>query len=70
MTLMGKWCAMAEDNYLRWPVNETATTWRHGSGDLDEFRPGPAHGATGVTTKPVLVSAARDGPEGPSSFEV
>lgn len=49
---------MSEDNYLRWLVNETPTTWWHDSGDPDELRRGLAHGATGVTTNPVLAYKA------------
>ena len=55
---------MAEQSYLRWLVNETATTWWHDSADPDELRQGLAHGATGVTTNPVLTSRAlRSSPE-------
>ena len=45
---------MSEGSYLRWLVNETPTTWWHDSGDPDELCRGLAHGATGVTTNPVL----------------
>ena len=55
---------MAEYSYLRWLVNETPTTWWHDSGDPDEVRQGLVHGATGVTTNPVLVyTALRSHPE-------
>ncbi|NLG48849.1 MAG: hypothetical protein GX552_01905 [Chloroflexi bacterium] len=45
---------MAEENYLRWLVGNTATTWWNDSGDPDEIRESLTHGATGVTTNPVL----------------
>jgi len=45
---------MAKQSYLQWLVSKTATTWWHDSGDPDELRRGLAHGATGVTTNPVL----------------
>ncbi len=45
---------MAEDSYLRWLVNETPTTWWHDSAEPDELAQGLAHGATGVTTNPIL----------------
>ena len=49
---------MSETSYLRWLVNETPTTWWHDSGDPDELSQGLAHGATGVTTNPVLTYTA------------
>jgi len=55
---------MAQDNYLHWLANETPTKWWHDSADPDELSQGLAHGATGVTTNPVLVSATlRSSPE-------
>ena len=49
---------MSEQNYLRWLVSETPTTWWHDSGIPDELRRALAHGATGVTTNPVLAYKA------------
>jgi transaldolase len=49
---------MADNGYLRWLVNETPTRWWHDSGDPDELDMGLAHGASGVTTNPVLTSQA------------
>ena len=49
---------MAEESYLRWLVGDTSTTWWHDSGDPDELRRGLDHGATGVTTNPVLTFKA------------
>ncbi|MDF1515897.1 MAG: transaldolase family protein, partial [Anaerolineae bacterium] len=48
-------------SYLQWLVKHTATTWWHDSGDPDEFAFGRSHGATGVTTNPVLTSQALHG---------
>ncbi len=45
---------MAEDSYLHWLAEETSTKWWHDSGDPDELDFGLAHGASGVTTNPVL----------------
>jgi len=45
---------MENGSYLRWLVNQTPTTWWHDSADPDELDRGLAHGATGVTTNPVL----------------
>ena len=50
---------MAEDNYLLW-LNETPTEWWHDSGEPAELEQGLAHGATGVTTNPVLISKTVD----------
>jgi transaldolase len=47
-----------DDGYLRWLVNETPTAWWHDSGDPDELDRGLAHGASGVTTNPVLTHQA------------
>ena len=45
---------MADDSYLRWLVRETPTSWWHDSAEPEELRRGLAHGATGVTTNPIL----------------
>ena len=45
-------------SYLQWLVQHTPTTWWHDSGDPDEFAFGLSHGASGVTTNPVLTSQA------------
>lgn len=47
---------MSEDNYLLWLSNETPTEWWHDSGETAELEQGLAHGATGVTTNPILIS--------------
>lgn len=47
-----------DKGYLRWLVSETPTTWWHDSGDPAELAGGLAHGATGVTTNPVLTYRA------------
>jgi transaldolase len=47
---------MAHESYLQWLVRETPTTWWHDSADPDELRCGITHGATGVTTNPLLTS--------------
>jgi transaldolase len=49
---------MNDLSYLQWLVENTPTTWWHDSGDPDEFAFGISHGATGVTTNPVLTSQA------------
>jgi transaldolase len=49
---------MEKLSYLQWLVKHTPTTWWHDSGDPDEFAFGLSHGATGVTTNPVLTSQA------------
>lgn len=49
---------VTEGSYLRWLVGETRTSWWHDSGDPQELSQGLAHGATGVTTNPVLVYQA------------
>jgi transaldolase len=55
---------MENNSYLRWLVSETPTRWWHDSGDLDELARGLAHGASGVTTNPVLAAQAlRSKPE-------
>jgi transaldolase len=45
---------MANESYLQWLVRATPTTWWHDSADPDELRRGLDHGATGVTTNPLL----------------
>jgi len=45
---------MENESYLQWLVRETKTTWWHDSGDPDELRRGLEHGASGVTTNPLL----------------
>lgn len=49
---------MEKLSYLQWLVKHTRTTWWHDSGDPDEFAFGLVHGASGVTTNPVLTSQA------------
>ncbi len=49
---------MENDSYLRWLVQQTATRWWHDSGDPDELALALAHGASGVTTNPILTSQA------------
>jgi len=49
---------MQNESYLHWLVNETPTRWWHDSGDPDELDRGLAHGASGVTTNPMLASQA------------
>lgn len=49
---------MPELNYLQWLAGETATAWWHDSADPDELCRGLEHGATGVTTNPVLIFKA------------
>ena len=53
-----KGAVMEELSYLQWLVKHTPTTWWHDSGDPDEFAFGLSHGASGVTTNPVLTSQA------------
>jgi transaldolase len=49
---------MEDDSYLRWLIDETPTLWWHDSGDPDELDRALVHGASGVTTNPVLTSQA------------
>lgn len=44
--------------YLDWLVKHTKTTWWHDSADEDELAVALQHGATGVTTNPVLNTQA------------
>jgi len=52
---------MANANYLEWLSAETPTSWWHDSGDPKELAQAKAWGACGVTTNPVLASAALRG---------
>lgn len=45
---------MKQESYLQWLLQNTKTTWWHDSADPDELNRGLTHGATGVTTNPVL----------------
>ncbi len=47
-----------ETDYLSWIARETQTAWWHDSADPDELDFGLAHGASGVTTNPVLTYTA------------
>ena len=47
---------MEYESYLQWLVRDTPTTWWHDSADPDELRRSLEHGATGVTTNPLLAS--------------
>ena len=47
---------MTQESYLQWLSRATPTTWWHDSADPDELRKGLEHGATGVTTNPLLTS--------------
>ena len=49
---------MAALSYLEWLVAETPTRWWHDSGDPYELERALAHGASGVTTNPVLTYQA------------
>ena len=49
---------MASKNYLQWLSTETPTAWWHDSADPRELVQGKVWGACGVTTNPVLASAA------------
>jgi transaldolase len=49
---------MAGLSYLEWLVQETPTRWWHDSGDPTELQQALAHGASGVTTNPVLTNLA------------
>ena len=49
---------MAQENYLKWLVNHTKTTWWNDSGDPGELTFALENGATGVTTNPVLSNVA------------
>jgi transaldolase len=45
---------MPQENYLQWLVSNTTMTWWNDSGDPKELTFAMEHGATGVTTNPVL----------------
>ncbi len=45
-------------SYLRWVADDTETEWWHDSADPAELDVAVTHGAVGVTTNPVLISAA------------
>jgi transaldolase len=45
---------MSDNSYLQWLVQETKTTWWHDSGDPVELDHALVHGASGVTTNPLL----------------
>jgi len=47
-----------QKSYMQWLSESTRTRWWHDSGDPDELRFSLEHGATGVTTNPVLINAA------------
>jgi len=47
-----------QDNYLNWVTKNTDTTWWHDSGDTRELDRALGHGASGVTTNPVLTATA------------
>ncbi len=49
---------MQEESYLQWLVNNTKTRWWNDSGDSQELTAALEHGATGVTTNPVLTNRA------------
>ena len=46
-----------DNSYLQWLTQETATKWWHDSANPDELRFALEHGASGVTTNPVLTGA-------------
>ena len=48
----------ATTSYLKWVATETSTSWWHDSGVPQELTHALQHGATGVTTNPVLTSQA------------
>ena len=45
------------DSYLRWLADHTPTSWWNDSADHDDLKRSLEHGATGVTTNPVLTAA-------------
>ncbi len=49
---------MSSDTYLSWLTGHTATRWWHDSAETAELDRGLERGAVGVTTNPVLASAA------------
>lgn len=52
---------MEQDNYLKWLVKETPTTWWQDSLDPEELDRGIANGATGLTSNPLLAYQAMMG---------
>ena len=49
------------NQYLQWLTTQTKTAWWHDSANTEELDRALAHGATGVTTNPVLVAEALRG---------
>lgn len=49
---------MGDESYLQWLVRTTPTTWWHDSADPEELDRGLLHGASGVTTNPLLSARA------------
>ena len=49
---------MANNTYLDWVLENTATTWWHDSAEAGELRLGLQRGAIGVTTNPFLANLA------------
>jgi transaldolase len=47
-----------KQDYLRWAISKTKTTWWHDSADPAELKRGLEHGAIGATTNPFLASVA------------
>ena len=47
-----------KQDYLRWAISKTKTTWWHDSADPAELRRGIERGAIGATTNPFLASVA------------
>jgi len=47
-----------EQDYLRWAISKTKTTWWHDSADPAELKRGIERGAIGATTNPFLASVA------------
>lgn len=48
---------MLQESYLQWLARHTPTAWWHDSADPDEIKRGLEHGASGVTTNPILTAA-------------
>ncbi|MDP6449341.1 MAG: transaldolase family protein [Lentisphaeria bacterium] len=49
---------MSDQSYLQWLDANTPTTWWHDSADPEELRVALDHGASGVTTNPILAAQA------------
>ena len=47
-----------KQDYLRWAISKTKTTWWHDSADPAELKRGIKRGAIGATTNPFLASMA------------